>query len=513
MGASASDTGSINISGLQVSIVEGVLAKLKVDVIVNSSNLALFLAHGGMSGNLLEAAGANLQAECSQKYPNGIDFGSIAVTSGHKLSCKAVYHIALPPWDYKVECPLKILQSTVSSCLNDAENSGMESIAFPTLGCGFLNYPHDAVAETVHSCLRQFMANGRVTRLKSVIICVWPKGSDWKHIKEAFVQEASKKISTVAFQGALTRQNLAAKKQDFLSTCMMETHKNACRKILGCGHICQGFKGESVCPPCMQPHCVARNKNQTSQDDCTICYTEHLGAAPIIQLHCGHVYHLHCVKRILENRWVGPRITFNFALCPLCKAQIDNPGLKDLLDPIKALYEEVKRKALMRLQYEGLEGSPEITSQTSPYFNNREQFAMDRYCYYPCYKCKTPYFGGNAQCQGAADESAIKSDEMVCSACCSSPGNVQVCNTHGTDFIEYKCRYCCSIAVFFCFGTTHFCNACHSNPYMQGVNLAKCPAGPLGKQLDGECPLKIQHPANGTEFCLGCGLCANIKTF
>lgn len=30
---------------------------------------------------------------------------------------------------------------------------------------------------------------------------------------QAFVQEASKKISTVAFQGALTRQNLAAKKQ------------------------------------------------------------------------------------------------------------------------------------------------------------------------------------------------------------------------------------------------------------------------------------------------------------
>jgi hypothetical protein len=40
---------------------------------------------------------------------------------------------------------------------------------------------------------------------------------------------------------------------------------------------------------------------------------------PLFQLNCGHKYHLHCVKRILENKWVGPRITFNFILCPMCK--------------------------------------------------------------------------------------------------------------------------------------------------------------------------------------------------
>jgi hypothetical protein len=38
-----------------------------------------------------------------------------------------------------------------------------------------------------------------------------------------------------------------------------------------------------------------------------------------------------------------------------------------------------------------------------------------------------------------------------------------MCPKHGTDYLEYKCRYCCSVAVFFCFGTTHFCNACHDD--------------------------------------------------
>lgn len=56
-----------------------------------------------------------------------------------------------------------------------------------------------------------------------------------------------------------------------------------------------------------------------------------------------------------------------------------------------------------------------------------------------------------------------------------------MCPKHGTDFLEYKCRYCCSVAVFFCFGTTHFCNSCHDD-FQRVTNIPKgelpnCPAG------------------------------------
>lgn len=56
-----------------------------------------------------------------------------------------------------------------------------------------------------------------------------------------------------------------------------------------------------------------------------------------------------------------------------------------------------------------------------------------------------------------------------------------MCPKHGTDFLEYKCRYCCSVAVFFCFGTTHFCNACHDD-FQRMTSIPKeelphCPAG------------------------------------
>ena len=94
--------------------------------------------------------------------------------------------------------------------------------------------------------------------------------------------------------------------------------------------------------------------------------------------------------------------------------------------------------------------------------------------------------------------------------------NIQACQHHGAEFVEYKCRYCCSLAVFFCFGTTHFCNRCHDDAgrLRHTTRLAKCPAGPTSISLDsGQCPLKMDHPPTGEEFVLGCAICRNIQSF
>ena len=89
------------------------------------------------------------------------------------------------------------------------------------------------------------------------------------------------------------------------------------------------------------------------------------------------------------------------------------------------------------------------------------------------------YYGGEARCDvdmnGDFDPS-----ELVCGGC-SDVARAQMCPKHGTDFLEYKCRYCCSVAVFFCFGTTHFCNSCHDD-FQRVTNIPKsdlpaCPAG------------------------------------
>ncbi|XP_077071825.1 E3 ubiquitin-protein ligase MYCBP2 isoform X13 [Siphateles boraxobius] len=298
-----------------------------------------------------------------------------------------------------------------------------------------------------------------------------------------------------------------------------EYAKLACSKTHPCGHPCGGVKNEELCLPCLHG-CFKTEASlkQDADDMCMICFTEALSAAPAIQLDCSHVFHLQCTRRVLENRWLGPRITFGFMSCPICKNKINHSVLKDLLDPIKELYEDVRRKALMRLEYEGLHKSEAITMSGARFHNNPAGFAMNRYAYYVCFKCKKAYFGGEARCDAEAGQGDdYDPRELICGAC-SDVSRAQMCSKHGTDFLEYKCRYCCSVAVFFCFGTTHFCNACHDDfQRMTSVpkeELPHCPAGPKGKQLEGsECPLHVVHPPTGEEFALGCGVCRNAHTF
>lgn len=298
-----------------------------------------------------------------------------------------------------------------------------------------------------------------------------------------------------------------------------EHAKNACTKTLPCGHACGGIRDEDPCLFCLHGCSSAQDTLKQDADDmCMICFTEALSAAPAIQLACGHVFHWHCCRQVLQRLWPGPRITFGFSRCPICKADIAHSVLEDLLQPIRNRQEDVRRKAMMRLEYEGLHKADAIKTAGMSFHNDPAGYAMDRYAYYVCFKCKKAYYGGEARCEEqAAAPDDYDPSELVCGAC-SDVSRAQMCSRHGADFLEYKCRYCCSVAIFFCFGTTHFCNACHEDfqrvTTIPKSELPHCPAGPKAKQLEGdECPLHVVHPATGEEFALGCGICRNAHTF
>lgn len=317
----------------------------------------------------------------------------------------------------------------------------------------------------------------------------------------------------------------------------------ACNKVHTCGHTCGGIKDETNCLPCLHGCQKVASLKQDADDMCMICFTEALSAAPSIQLQCGHVFHYTCCKTILQMKWPGPRINFTFSLCPICKEPINHESLENILKPIRSLFEDVKKKALMRLEYEKLHKSDAITKPGGRFYLDPVSFAMERYAYYVCCKCNKAYYGGEARCDadargavrvsssdpdGSSDASSVNNrqpqphdsydpNELVCGGC-SDVSRAQICPKHGTEFLEYKCRYCCSVAVFFCFGTTHFCGPCHDD-FRSIMNTPKddlpsCPVGPASKKLQGtSCPLNVQHPPTGTEFALGCGVCRNTQTF
>eukprot|EP00727_Mastigamoeba_balamuthi_P001102 m51a1_g1099 putative e3 ubiquitin-protein ligase (471) ;mRNA; f:97129-107985 len=263
----------------------------------------------------------------------------------------------------------------------------------------------------------------------------------------------------------------------------------ACTAVLACGHVCYGtcMAAHSACPPCLHESC---GHGEAGEAYCPVCWTEGVNQAPAIVLACGHLLHYECARKKVEAGWPGSRITFGFLDCPVCKRVMEHEALAPVMKPFVELRKQVESKALARLKSLGLWNSPEVSG-------NRLAYAMHRFSYFPCFKCKKPYYGGERVCEGGGVEE-FKKEELLCSNCVPFAAQA-VCPKHGTDFIEWKCRFCCNVSVWFCWGTTHFCNECHKNP---AETMRKQQMGLLPK-----CTCSIKHPPNGQEFLLGCSLC------
>ena len=176
---------------------------------------------------------------------------------------------------------------------------------------------------------------------------------------------------------------------------------------------------------------------------------------------------------------------------------------------ILKLYQEIKEKALKRLKFEGMEGEERLKNPKDPYFNNPERYSLDRFSYYECFRCKESYFGGKKDCEQNNDQAKYNAEELVCPSCAAIGMEGADCKTHGKDYIEFKCKFCCSVAAWFCWGNTHFCDPCHTKQN-NGDYLSKKTKAELPVCLGKDCPLKVPHPPNGEEFALGCTLCRNL---
>ncbi|XP_071570923.1 E3 ubiquitin-protein ligase MYCBP2-like isoform X2 [Temnothorax nylanderi] len=81
------------------------------------------------------------------------------------------------------------------------------------------------------------------------------------------------------------------------------------------------------------------------------------------------------------------------------------------------LYEDVRRKALMRLEYEGLHKAEGAFASGGRY-QDPAAYAMERYAYYVCYKCQKAYlYGGEARCDAQVGGESFDPAELVCGGC------------------------------------------------------------------------------------------------
>ena len=67
-------------------------------------------------------------------------------------------------------------------------------------------------------------------------------------------------------------------------------------------------------------------------------------------------------------------------------------SLKPLLDPIDSLYEDVKKKALMRLEYEGLSKSDAVMAKGARFYNDPGKSVCSTVYTRYCLNCIFLYF-------------------------------------------------------------------------------------------------------------------------
>ena len=209
-------------------------------------------------------------------------------------------------------------------------------------------------------------------------------------------------------------------------------------------------------------------------------------------------------------------MTFNHIECQSCKGIMsskNNPVMEGILKQQIDLFENVKKMTLERMKFEGISNDKRLSDPQDTYFNKPLEFGLRKIAYYFCFKCNRPYFAGLRECRGNDNDNDREHDpkDLICGGCGNLDGvsGINNCKKHGKDFIEYKCKYCCSIASWFCWGNTHFCEGCHkkqcNGDYVSKYTKDKLPKC-TGKDT---CALKVKHPANGEEYALGCSVCRN----
>ncbi|GAB1599113.1 protein mono-ADP-ribosyltransferase PARP14-like, partial [Argonauta hians] len=163
--------------------------KVQTDIIVNSTDCGLEHQYGPIAKSILKAAGPQLREECSNKYPEGISESRVAITKGYNLNCKNIFHVYLPNW--KSDLTLKNLTEIMTKCLQEADQLGAKSIAFPVLGAGVLKYPIEKLPPTMYEAARKYFEENNTSRLKDVKFVIYPNDTKIIEVFKNYLQRPS----------------------------------------------------------------------------------------------------------------------------------------------------------------------------------------------------------------------------------------------------------------------------------------------------------------------------------
>ena len=150
----------------KISLFQGDITTLDVDVIVNAANTSL-LGGGGVDGAIHRAAGTGLLAECQTL--NGCPTGEAKLTRGYNLPSRYVIHTVGPVYQGR-SSDRHLLQSCYEKSFRLAIDTHLESIAFPAISCGVYGYPIAEAATIAIDTAIYYMNNFEQLKLVTFVL-------------------------------------------------------------------------------------------------------------------------------------------------------------------------------------------------------------------------------------------------------------------------------------------------------------------------------------------------------
>lgn len=154
------------INGRKIKLVEGNLALLDVEAVVNAANKSLILG-GGVAGAIRNFGGHSIQEECNKI--GSIEVGEAVITGAGNLKSKYVIHAAGPVYGEGDENK-KLAKATLNS-LMIAKKKKIRDIAFPAISTGIFHFPIRKCSEIMLKTAMGFIE--KYDYPKEIIFCLY----------------------------------------------------------------------------------------------------------------------------------------------------------------------------------------------------------------------------------------------------------------------------------------------------------------------------------------------------